>query len=43
LWRIAERIADAFDETVERSESLSGQRAGRTDDWQEITGRWMKK
>ncbi len=43
LWRIAERIAGTFDETVERAETLRGARGARTADWAEITKRWMKK
>ncbi len=43
LWRIAERIAETFDETVERTNTLRGRQGGRTDDWAEITRRWMTK
>jgi hypothetical protein len=43
LWRIAERIAGVFDETVERSESLRDRKGGRSDDWRKITSRWMAK
>ncbi len=43
LWRIAESIADAFDELVQRSERFEGGRFETTGDWEEIGRRWKMR
>jgi hypothetical protein len=43
LWLIAERIADAFDEVVERHDYLQSLPQATRGDWKEITERWKKK
>lgn len=43
LWRIAERIADAFDAVVERQEALQRLPQATAGDWKGITERWKKK